>query len=241
MLLKIKKKYIIITMICVIAIVAIVCLLQASNYSIAANTISSDTNQLPTIIIDSGHGGEDGGAVGDDGTLEKDINLQISLCLEKLFITNGYKVVLTRDGDYAIYDKGCNNIKEKKISDMKNRLAIFNSSENNIVISVHQNKFTESKYSGTQIFYSPNNKESLQLAESIKQSVTGMLQPNNSRETKSGNKSIYLLWNSKVPSVIVECGFLSNYNERELLKTAEYQNKMAFTIFCGFLEYINTK
>lgn len=195
----------------------------------------------PIIVIDAGHGGEDGGAVADDGTNEKDINLKIASQLEEFFKSSGFDTVMTRNEDIAIYDDGCDTIKTKKVSDMHNRLEIFNENENNIVISIHQNKFEQKKYNGTQLFYSPNNPESEQLAESIRLSVTSMLQPDNSRELKKADKNIYLLYNCTNPSVIVECGFISNNEELEKLKTDDYQKQMAFSIYCGCVEYINSQ
>lgn len=203
-------------------------------------TNAQNKTKLPCVVIDPGHGGEDGGAVADDNTLEKDINLEIALNLKEFLIVAGYPVVMTRDGDYSIYDESAgDSIKSKKVSDMKKRLTLYNENTNNIVISIHQNKFTESKYSGAQVFYSPNNKESSLLADSMQQSIKGFLQPDNNRETKSANKSIYLLWNSSSPAVIIECGFLSNSEELARLKSDDYRKKMAYTIFCGFLDYVN--
>ncbi len=201
--------------------------------------VSAEESKLPTIVIDAGHGGEDGGAVANDGTNEKDINLKIAKQLNQLFTSSGFKTKMTRTTDIAIYDQGNETIKSKKVSDMHNRLKIFNEDNNSIVISIHQNKFEQEKYSGTQIFYSPNNKESEVLAENIRTSVTGMLQPDNTRENKAATKSIYLLYNCNNPSVIVECGFLSNNSELAKLKTDNYQKQMAFSIYCGCLEYIN--
>lgn len=208
--------------------------------SVAIETSISQST-LPTIVIDAGHGGEDGGAVADDGTNEKDINLKIAQQLNLFFKSSGFKTIMTRNSDIAIYDEGCETIKEKKVSDMHNRLQIFNNDSNSIVISIHQNKFEQEKYSGTQIFYSVNNPDSEVLAESIRSSVVGMLQPDNSRENKSATKSIYLLHNCKQPSVIVECGFISNQAELAKLKTEKYQKEMAFSIYCGCLEYINIR
>lgn len=207
------------------------------------SVITNAYNQNCLVVIDPGHGGEDGGAVATatDGNeiLEKDLNLKISLYLKEFLLSAGYTVEMTRTEDVSINDEGIETLKSRKISDMHNRLAMYNGNEENIVISIHQNKFTQEKYSGTQVFYSPNNRESSVLADSIRHSVTGMLQPDNTRETKSADKSIYLLWNSEVPTVIVECGFLSNNNELARLQTDEYQRQMAFSIFCGFLEYNN--
>lgn len=190
-----------------------------------------------TVIIDPGHGGEDGGAVAPDGTVEKDINLSIALKLKELFDKNGVKAVMTRDEDISICDDGLDTLKLRKKSDMKNRLTMFDSSPNNIAISIHQNKFPQSKYSGAQIFYSANNPLSSKLAQCIRKSVVEKLQPENNRECKPADKNIYLLYNCKKPAVIVECGFLSNSDELALLKNDEYQNKLAATIYDGFVDY----
>ncbi len=195
------------------------------------------TSPVPVIVLDAGHGGEDGGAVSADGTMEKDINLDITLRLRDLFAASGCKVILTRTQDAAIYDEGATTLKEKKISDMKNRLELFNSLENGIVLSIHQNKFSQAQYSGTQVFYSPNTQESADLAESIRASVTGMLQPQNTRENKKATKDIYLLYHTQTPAIIVECGFLSNEKELALLQSTEYRQQMAFAIYCGCLDY----
>lgn len=190
-----------------------------------------------TVVIDPGHGGEDGGAVAND-IVEKDINLSISKKLKSVFRSSGFNVVLIRDKDEMINTDG-DTIGSKKISDMKNRLSIYNQSENNVVISIHQNKFTQEKYSGTQVFYSFKNSNSEVLAQSIRNSIVTYLQPDNNRECKKTTKDIYLLYNANVPSVIVECGFISNVAEAEKLKTDDYQNQLAYSIYIGFLEYIN--
>lgn len=211
--------------------------LYGCNMYITANT---QGEELPVIIIDAGHGGEDGGAVATDGTNEKNINLSIAKYLNDMFTAGGFKTIMTRSSDIAIYDEGCETIKEKKVSDMHNRLKIFNSNTNAVIISIHQNKFEQEKYNGTQVFYSPNVQDSELLAENIRLSVVNMLQPENTRENKKATKDIYLLYNCKQPSVIVECGFLSNNNELAKLKTEEYQKQMAFSIYCGCLEYLNS-
>lgn len=222
----------------VLLIVFIFLIINAyNNLSSSANTIASDNNKY-TIIIDAGHGGEDGGAVANNLT-EKDINLNISKILSDMFVSNGYKVVMTRSNDNSIENSGT-TLRERKVSDMKNRLEIYNSDENNIVISIHQNKFEIEKYSGAQIFYSPNNEESSLLAESIKSSIVNLIQPDNTRECKKATKDIYLLFNSKVPSVIVECGFLSNNEEAQKLNTETYQRQMAYSIFLGMTNYLNS-
>lgn len=215
-----------------------VILIVTAYNSISQTTSPSLKENLPTIIIDAGHGGDDGGATAN-GIVEKNINLSISKILSDIFTSNGYNVIMTRTDDKSINTDGT-TLREKKVSDMKNRLEIYNSDENNIVISIHQNKFQQEKYSGTQIFYSTNNENSKVLAESIRSSVVNLLQPENTRECKKATKEIYLLYNAKIPAVIVECGFISNYSEAEKLKTESYQKQLAFSIYLGVLDYINS-
>ncbi len=192
----------------------------------------------PTIIIDAGHGGEDGGAVSVTGALEKDINLQIAEKLNAFLLSAGYSTKITRENDALVLS---DSDSYSKHLDLQNRVDIFNSSQNNIAISIHQNKFTEGQYYGTQIFYSTNNKKSEILAENIRNSVVTLLQNNNTRECKKAGSEILVLNNSTVPTVLVECGFLSNEAEAKLLENEEYQNKIAYSIFLGILEFENTK
>ena len=196
--------------------------------------VSADTK--PVVIIDAGHGGEDGGAQAN-GVLEKDVNLAIALRLRDMLTVSGDNVKMIREEDISVYDSSASTVREKKVSDMKNRVSTINSDANNILISIHQNKFEQSKYSGAQMFYSKNDPRSEKLAESIRRSVTSLLQPENSRELKSDDGSVYILKKAEVPAVIVECGFLSNEKEARLLSDSEYQGKMAFAIMCGFLDY----
>ena len=194
----------------------------------------------PTIVLDAGHGGEDGGACSFDGKfLEKEVNLNIALKLEKMLLASGFKVNMIRDKDISIYDENSTSIRSKKVSDLHKRLEIANQNSNNILISIHQNEFCDSKYYGAQVFYSTNNKESKKIATDIKNAFVGLLQPENTREIKPAGKNIYLLYNSNVPAIIVECGFLSNKEEAEKLATSEYQSKVAFAIYSGFLDYYN--
>ena len=189
-----------------------------------------------TVVIDPGHGGEDSGAVSDSGVFEKDINLDIAQKLKNMLVSSGVKVIMTRQEDCAIYDeKNTESLRGKKVSDMKNRLDIINSNPNSILVSIHQNKFTDKKYYGTQVFYSQNNSSSLNLAENIRNSFKQLIQPNNERETKPAGKEIYILHNAKVPAVIVECGFVSNDEELSKLLDEDYKLKVAFSIYCGIL------
>ena len=234
-----KIKKFIFPCVCFALLSAFVFLMISAALKIKVSVSSESVKTMPTIVIDAGHGGEDGGAVSDSGVLEKDINLSIANDTSALFYMLGFDVTQTRTTDIAL-DNGEDTIRKRKVSDMKKRLEIFNSSEENTVISIHQNKFSESKYHGTQIFYSPNNPKSKQLADSIKYSVKGLLQPDNERECKKADSGIYLLKNTNNPAVIVECGFISNGEECKNLLDSQYQKQMAYSITAGFLSYYNT-
>ena len=200
MFLKRKSVILYIVFFIIYLILIIFAFYNIDNYS----AVNVEYNSLPVIVIDAGHGGEDGGAVANN-VVEKNINLSISNKLRDIFISSGFNVKMTRSSDKMINESG-DTLRERKVSDMKNRLKLFNESENNIVISIHQNKFTQEEYKGSQVFYSTNNKESEKLALSIKTSIKTLIQPHNEREIKPADRNIYLLYNSKTPSVIVECG-----------------------------------
>lgn len=222
--------------ICFAMIFSFFILMFSTVTKITLNTSSAYVKTSPTVVIDAGHGGEDGGAVADNGVLEKDINLAIANDTADLLSFFGYNVVKTRTTDTSLCTTG-DTVRSRKTADMKKRLEIFNSSDNNVVISIHQNKFTQSKYNGSQIFYSANHQNSVSLAENIKKSIVNLLQPDNTRECKKADKGIYLLKNTTNPAVIVECGFISNYEECRKLLDNNYQKQMAFSITTGFLNY----
>ncbi len=232
-------KKIIFSFVCVVMFFSFIILMVSSVSNIKLAVSADSVKTYPTLVIDAGHGGEDGGAVNDSGVLEKDINLVIANDTASLFRFLGFDVVQTRMQDMALSTDG-DTIRSRKVADMKKRLEIFNSSDDNVIISIHQNKFPESKYHGTQIFYSPNNPSSKELADSIKFSVKGLLQPENERECKQADSGIYLLKSTDKPAVIVECGFISNSDECKKLLTDDYQKQMSYSIVAGFLNYYNT-
>lgn len=212
------------------------------NFSgVFSDAMSVSSERLPVIIIDAGHGGEDGGTQAADGTLEKKINLEISMKLNDVLLNEGFRTVLIRDGDYMIYDESAATQREKKVSDIHNRMKKVEENGECILLSIHQNYFTESKYSGTQVFYSANNPDSRILADEIQKSVVASLQHDNKRQIKESGKDIYLLYHSKVPSVMVECGFMSNVNEANKLKDEAYQSEMSRAIADGLITYINSR
>lgn len=196
-------------------------------------------SSLPVIIIDAGHGGFDGGAVAADGTVEKDINLKISLYLQEYLDVFGFETLLTRDNDNSLEDAGLETIKKKKTSDIHNRMKIMEDTDNALFISIHQNHYPVEKYSGMQVFYSPEfSEKSSLLAQSIQETVTEILQPDNNRLIKQCGTSVYLMYNAVKPAVLVECGFLSNVIETQKLKTDVYQKELAFCIALGVQKYV---
>lgn len=185
-----------------------------------------------TVIIDPGHGGIDVGTVGIDGSLEKNINLSISLDLYDYLMVSGINTVLTRDGDYEVYKAG----EKRTKSDLYNRMDYINSVPDSILISIHQNHFENEAEWGTQVWFSPNDEISPTLADRILRSVKKNIQPENKRENKVSDNSYYILYKAQKPSVMVECGFVSNKNENNKLQDKEYQKDMAYSILAGICE-----
>ena len=185
------------------------------------------------VLVNSPHGGFDGGAVAPDGTVEKDINLKIALTLQGFLKQGGFEVLMTRESDVSTDDVETDKIATRKKSDLKNRLGLMKDNPDAIFVSIHLNKFTTSAANGSQVFYSAEREESKVLGDCIQRSIVRLLQPENTRVNKQATSSTYLLYNATVPAVLVECGFLSNSAELKRLKDEEYQKKMAFSIFCG--------
>jgi len=195
-------------------------------FNLAVPTIATKTTNR-TVIIDAGHGGGDPGAIGLTGSLEKEINLSISLKLQKLIEKNGGIVLMTRTDD--------NGLASSKSEDMAVRKKLREENSGDIFISIHLNSFPLESCEGAQTFYA-KGEESKNLAEKIQKNMVKYLDENNTRIAKKLT-DVYLLKKVNIPSVIVECGFLSNSREEELLKSEDYQNKIAFSIYAGILEY----
>ena len=189
------------------------------------------------VIIDAGHGGEDCGAIGVNGVYEKDINLEISNILYEMLKAVGIDVIMTRTEDRLMYTEKQNIKGQRKLYDLKNRLQIANAHPNAIFVSIHMNNFSSSKYSGLQVYYSKNTESSSYLAKIIQTSVRDNLQKNNDRKIKGADSSIYLLDRAENTAVLVECGFLSNYEECNKLSEKEYQRELSFCIFCGIIKF----
>lgn len=195
---------------------------------------SNATHNRVNLVIDAGHGGLDAGTIGIDGTKEKDINLSIALILYDFAMVSGIPCFLVRDGDYLVYGE----TDDKSRSDLYNRLDYINSIDNSILISIHQNHFEDEKEWGMQVWYSPNDEKSKIIADNILNVTKANLQPDNTRLNKRSDSSYYLLYKAQAPSVMVECGFMSNSEENEKLKNTRYQKQIAYSILLGFSQFL---
>lgn len=223
----------------IVAILTVVLCLSVFSMRMIKNKKETPTSAnayiKPCVILDAGHGGFDGGAVAPDGTLEKDINLAVTLKLDAVLRLLGYETVLVRSTDTSTAeDKGSE--RSQKVSDMKARLKITEKYKDALFVSIHMNKYTSTQPHGAQVFYA-NTEGSKELAECIQMSIADSVQPDNKRVIKKTTKDIYLLYNATVPSVITECGFLSNRDDLSSLKNDKYQIKLAAAIAAGINDY----
>ena len=189
-----------------------------------------------TIVIDAGHGKPDEGAQSSTGTTEAAINLKIALKLQNLLEQSGTTVILTRSDENAIYDIDSKTLKQKKISDIHNRVKIGNESSADIFVSIHLNKIPQQQYDGWQTFYREGSSEGQKIEVSIQNSLNNEIQKENNRLAKTID-NIYIIKHVEIPITIVECGFLSNPEEEKKLLDDEYQNKLAWGIYNGIIEY----
>ncbi len=198
----------------------------------------TEDEKLWTVVLDAGHGGEDGGAVGTNDVLEKDLNLTIARLIKEYLEKRNCRVVMTRDEDRLLYTDEQNIYGQRKLYDLRNRLEIAAAQENPILVSIHMNKFSQAKYSGLQIYYSQNHPDSKVLATEIRERTVRELQPQNNRQNKAATSSIYLLHRAQMPAVLIECGFLSNPDECAKLSSEEYQRQLASVIGESILSYV---
>ena len=194
-------------------------------------------NDRPVVLLDAGHGGKDPGKVSADDVLEKDINLEIAKKLEELLVLNDVTVVMTRTTDCDLASEGATS---RKNEDLRNRAKLIRETGATLVVSIHQNSYPEEDVDGAQAFYLSGSEQGKLLAVMLQESLKRELADGNHRVAKA-NKDYYLLKQSseETPVVIVECGFLSNTREAALLSTEEYQEKVAFALLLGVMEYIN--
>jgi len=204
----------------------------------AIYTMNSQNNQAKKIVvIDAGHGGNDPGKIGINKAKEKDINLQIALRVRTLLEQNDVEVVMTRESDEGLYDQGAAN---KKVQDMKRRIDLIAKTDAPLTVSIHQNSYSEESIHGAQVFYYTTSLEGKEAALIMQQQLVEGLDPENRRQAKA-NDSYYLLKKSPTPAIIVECGFLSNYEEAAKLTREDYQEQVAFQIAMGILKYLSSQ
>ncbi len=208
---------------------------KGSSVMTAGQQIAKDNEQI-CIVLDAGHGGDDPGKIGINGSKEKDINLIITQKVKRYLEANDIKVIMTRSDENGLYDPGAEN---KKVQDMKRRIAIMEKASPVATISIHQNSYPEEYVNGAQVFYHKDSKAGQQLASLLQEILRSNLNPENHRQIKA-NDSYYLLKKTQIPTVIVECGFLSNSKEAALLSDETYQDKVAWAIHLGIMQFINT-
>lgn len=220
-------------------ITAVICLVATIGANETVTTLAENTpvERGVTVVIDAGHGGEDGGAMSCTGILESQINLDIALRLRDLCHLLGYKTHMIRTSDVSVYTEG-KSLAAKKVSDLRQRVRIVNETENGILISIHQNTFPVGKYSGAQVFY--NDEEgAMELARRMQAAFVQTINPGSNRKCKPSD-GIYLMEKVDRPAVLVECGFISNPTEEMLLRTQTYQLKICCVIACSLCSFLNT-
>lgn len=205
----------------------------------AVSAFSSPRQSDYVLVLDAGHGGEDGGAVSQAGDKESDINLAVVLRMDQLMGFCGVPVTLTRDSDRSIHDPSANTLREKKVSDLRNRVAMIEEIEGALLVSIHQNSYPDPRYSGAQVFY--GGAEGSQLwGEYVQEVLRESLDVSNERAAKKIPDTVYLMNHITCPAILVECGFMSNGEEVSLLLTSAYQKKMAAVLSGACLQYLDT-
>lgn len=221
MIIKFKKKSAVIICLSLVTVIGVMISLRS------IPTISF--NKPYTVVLDAGHGEPDGGAVGINGTIEKDINLKIALKLQEVLESRGIRVLMTRTDDNSICDKSAKTLHEKKVSDMHNRLEIINTSGADLFLSIHMNSFSDPKSGGLHVFYSRNHPEAEETAVLIQESIAELTGAK-THTVKAASDTLFLMKNPIPPAILVECGFISNPEEERLLNDDNYQSKIAFSI-----------
>lgn len=230
------KRHVVLYMFYGFTILAVLAGTLLVNRSVTTMAEKQERKEKLCIVVDPGHGGEDGGAVSVRGRAESAYNLEISLRLNDLLHFMGYQTRMTRDRDISIYTKG-ETLAQKKASDLKERVRIVNNTEKALLLSIHQNHFPEEKYAGPQVFYG-NAEDGELLAKHLQQILTAGLSPGSSRKAKRA-KGVYLMEHIQCPGVLIECGFLSNYREEAALIDPEYQKKVSGLIAAAVSQYLS--
>lgn len=211
------------------------------SFGLRTETVARFPMEGQIFVVDAGHGGLDGGASTADGALEKDINLKIAKYLEAYLKQSGAKVVMTRTKDISLHKTDESSVKNRKREDLLKRREIANTSGADLMVSIHLNCFEQTKYSGAQVFYEQNFAESKALATALQNTMRENLNKENKRVEQKIPADKLQFQNLSVPTVLVECGFLSNPEESALLKTPEYQQKVALAIYMGILRFYNAE
>lgn len=218
------------------------CCFTFQNAKVVENNVSVPTVALPVtnrvIVVDAGHGKPDEGAQSSRGTTEAETNLKIAQKLQNLLEQSGATVILTRSDENAIYDAEESSLRQKKVSDIRNRVKIGNESSADIFVSIHLNKIPQQQYWGWQCFYQAGNDKSIALAKKIQGNLNEAIQRENKRVPMKLD-NIYIMKHVEIPTTIVECGFLSNPEEEQMLLEDTYQEKLAWGIYNGIMEYFN--
>ena len=224
---------------CIIsALISLVFIIQTTHFEVPLTSANTSAKSSLTIVLDAGHGGEDGGCEAN-GLVEKDLNLDITLRIAALLREQGVNVVLTRETDELLYDKNSDYEGKKKYQDVRRRLEIAQNQENPVLVSIHMNYFAQTQYSGLQVWFSKADAKSRILANLIQSNVKNSLQFANKRNIKEATSSIFLLDNATFPAILIECGFLSNVNEARALGDEIYRQKLANIIFQSIMTYIS--
>lgn len=231
----ISKKRIFIILLCLCVSVCSTYLIKDSIEHQTVETVSLPVSNK-VVVIDAGHGKPDEGAESSSGTTEAQTNLKIALKVQNLLEQSGCEVILTRSDDEAIYDLDSDTLREKKISDIQNRVKIGNESQADIFVSIHLNKIPQSQYYGWQTFYKQDNEDGKKLATCIQSNLNNSIQRENNRVPLTID-NVYIIKHVEIPTAIVECGFLSNPEEEKLLLDDNYQNKLAWGIYTGIIDY----
>ncbi len=234
MVIVMKKRTVTATVICLLCMIAF----GLKAYEHNSRTAAALNVSEKVIIIDAGHGGEDGGAVGGDGTPEKELNLAVALKLQALLEQQGCTVFMTRSEDISLSTEEDNAMRRRKTADLNNRKNMVEKYGVDAFVSIHMNTFPDKKYFGAQVFYAKSPVESKRLATCIQEKINEK-DKENIRVAKDGTDGIYVLQNVTVPSVVVECGFLSNEKDLRRLKTDEYRTELAIAIFNGIAKYFS--
>ena len=218
-----------ILLLCIVALIS----WQAGTLVAVHNQAAEADKARPVVVIDAGHGGSDPGKVGINGQLEKDINLKITEQLKAYLEASDVEVILTRDSDQGLYSSGDSH---KKMADMRKRCEIINEAVPDLVVSIHQNSLPSSKRThGAQVFYG-KKEGSAEVANAVQLALNQTVNAGNEKTEKAIDASIFLMKNVTAPAILIECGFLSNENETALLKSGEYQQRLAVVIASGLLQ-----